>query len=173
MRFHWSFFFALVAITLFIVVPVQATVWDFEISLDGPQAGTASPGTGFGTATYDDVAAGTNFSWDITYGGLLGTPTLAHFHGPADIGVGAGVQVGTGIGDGSSIVGSATISAAQGLQLLDEKWYHNIHTTFNGAGEIRGQVLLIPEPATAAMLSIGLAALVGARRSRWLRRRRE
>lgn len=163
MRSRVLFLFALVAMTFFIATPVQATIWSFEFMHDGAQAGNVTPGTGFGTATYDDGdGVSPNFSWDITYQDLIGTPTAAHFHGPADFGEGAGIQVGTGIGDGSSIAGSATISVVQAGQLLDEMWYHNIHSTFDTGGEIRGQVLLIPEPASVGLLAIGLIALLGA-----------
>jgi len=54
-------------------------------SLDGPQANagarTGSPGVGTLTGTFDDVSK--QLSWSITWSGLIGTPTLMHFHGPA------------------------------------------------------------------------------------------
>ncbi len=65
--------------------PAGATVLAVTASLDGPQAsagaGTGSPGVGTLTGTFDDVSK--QLSWSITWSGLIGTPTLMHFHGPA------------------------------------------------------------------------------------------
>jgi len=38
------------------VVPAHATQFTINVSMDGPQAGTASPGTGSATLILDDVA---------------------------------------------------------------------------------------------------------------------
>jgi hypothetical protein len=105
--------------------------------LDGAQAGTTSTGTGSATITYDEA---TNLlSWDITYSGLSGPPTVAHFHGPAVPGVSAGVQVPITV-TASPLIGSATITDEQEADLLAGLYYVNIHTALNPGGEIRGQV---------------------------------
>jgi hypothetical protein len=63
-----------------------------------------------------------------------------------------------------TIAGSGNISTAFGDELIAGLWYHNIHTSHAGGGEIRGQVLLIPEPATAGIALVGaLGALAMAR----------
>ena len=54
---------------------------------------------------------------------------------------------------------NGVITATQAQQLIDEQGYVNIHSTFRPAGEIRGQLLLLPEPASAALL-IGAAGLI-------------
>ncbi len=41
----------------------------------------------------------------------------------------------------AAIDGSATITAEQAKDLLDGKWYFNLHTAANPGGEIRGQVV--------------------------------
>jgi hypothetical protein len=41
----------------------------------------------------------------------------------------------------SPIKGAATLTDAQAADLTSGKWYFNIHTEANKAGEIRGQVL--------------------------------
>ena len=79
-------------------------------NMDGPSAnagaGTGSPGIGTAVIQLDDV---TNLlSWNITWSGLIGTPTLMHFHGPALPNQNAGVQVGTGVA-GPPVIGNAVI----------------------------------------------------------------
>ena len=41
----------------------------------------------------------------------------------------------------SPIDGTATITPDQAKDLLDGKWYFNLHTAANPGGEIRGQVI--------------------------------
>ena len=43
--------------------------------------------------------------------------------------------------DKGSFEGSATLTDAQAEELMAGKWYVNIHTAANKAGEIRGQVV--------------------------------
>jgi hypothetical protein len=81
-------------------------------------------------------------TYDITYQGLSGPPTAMHFHGPAEPGKNAGVQVPIQAPLGSPVHGATPkLSDAQIKQLLDNKWYLNIHTQQNRGGEIRTQVL--------------------------------
>jgi hypothetical protein len=42
--------------------------------------------------------------------------------------------------------------------------YFNIHSTVNPGGEIRGQIMPVPEPATLAALGLGAVALIRRRR---------
>lgn len=120
----------------------SAKVVFLTASMDGAQAnsgaGTGSPGTGTAALQYDD-ASGT-LSWNIAWQDLLGTPNAMHFHGPADPDVNAGVQLGIGVGSNPTI-GSAVITTGQAADLLAGLWYVNLHTSAEGGGEIRGQVL--------------------------------
>ena len=61
-----------------------------------------------------------------------------------------------------------TSLTAQLNNLMNGLTYINFHTSQNGGGEIRGQILLVPEPSTIALLGIGLA---GAGLAVWKRRR--
>jgi hypothetical protein len=98
----------------------------------------ASPGTGSLEATYDK---GTSvLRWKVTYAGLTGPATMAHFHGPAMPGSNAGVVV-PFTSAASPAEGQATLTPAQAADLVAGKWYVNVHTAQNPGGEIRGQVL--------------------------------
>ena len=78
--------------------------------------------------------------WKISYSGLSGPATAAHFHGPASAGANAGVVV-PFTNPATPIEGQATITAAQAADLMAGRWYANIHTAANPGGEIRGQML--------------------------------
>lgn len=78
--------------------------------------------------------------WQLSYAGLSGPATAAHFHGPAMVGANAGIALPfTGVVT-SPMSGHATLTAAQMADLLAGKWYANIHTARNPGGEIRGQM---------------------------------
>ncbi len=111
----------------------QTVTWC--IDLDGPTAGTNSAATGTGTVQLDTQL--NLLSWNIVHQGLH-THTASHFHGPAQPGQPANVQVTIGVG--SPLVGSAPISQQQANDLMAGLWYLNLHTTLHVAGEIRGQV---------------------------------
>jgi hypothetical protein len=98
----------------------------------------ASAGTG--TADIDYDAASKKLSWKLTYSGLSGPATAAHFHGPAEAGKNAGVAVAIPNAASSPAEGSATLTDAQAADLMAGKYYVNVHTAANPGGEIRGQV---------------------------------
>src|ERR1700756_4155107 len=77
----------------------------------------------------------------VEYSGLSGSATAAHIHGPADPGKDAGVVVPFTGNLASPIKGSAILTDAQISQLENGKWYINIRTAANKAGEIRGQLV--------------------------------
>ena len=80
-------------------------------------------------------------SWTIKHSDLSGIVTGAHFHGPAAAGENADVVVPISGDLISPIKGEATLTAEQTAELLEGKWYINLHTAAHPDGEIRGQVM--------------------------------
>jgi hypothetical protein len=98
-----------------------------------------SDGTGMLTATLDTKTH--ELKYHAEFQGLSGPATAAHFHGPAAPGVNGGPQVPVKTTPlESPIEGTATLTPGQQKDLLDGKWYFNIHTKANPSGEIRGQL---------------------------------
>mgnify|MGYP005839636663 CR=1 FL=1 len=130
----------------------QTTFW---AEFDGAQDGTPSPHTGFGVFVLN--AEETQLSYDITFTGLLGTETGAHFHRGA---FGVNGPVVHGLALGSPKIGVWNLSASNVADLKAHLLYVNIHSNLYPAGEIRGQV--VPEPGSLAALGAGLMGLAGA-----------
>lgn len=155
------------AVLVFGPATASAVVHTGTIDGDEAQAATCSAGSTsriVGTWAYDDVSG--VFSWSYTYGDnapafddgdLLGSPSSAHFHGPAAPGVGAGVRVGTTTVNPN--VDSTTISTAFGAELLSELWYLNVHSSTCTGGELRGQ-LLVDAPAAVPSIHPPIALLM-------------
>jgi hypothetical protein len=127
---------------LFASVAARAEVINLTATLNAASEVPAktSDGTGMLTATLD---TGSNeLKYHVEFKGLTGAATAAHFHGPAAPGVNAGPKVIVKADPlVSPIDGTETLTADQAKDLLDGKYYFNIHTKANPGGEIRGQVM--------------------------------
>ena len=108
------------------------------VQLNADLKGATATATGNATVSYD--TANKQVTWRITYSGLSGPPTAAHFHGPAQPGANAGVAVPIPNVVTSPAQGSATLTDALAADLLAGRYYINVHTAANPAGEIRGHV---------------------------------
>jgi hypothetical protein len=105
----------------------------FIMNLDGTQAGTASAAKGTGFAILSDDGTG-DIEYRVTFAGLTGTYSQAHFHALPS----------TGIVHGFTTPDSVTISgtwsnppdSAYSL-FLKNQIYVNIHSTTSPGGEIR------------------------------------
>ena len=168
----------------------HATITDFEAILSGPaeSPSNSSLGTGFADVVYDSVAQ--TLSLNITFSGLTDVTTASHIHaataspGTGTAGVAtttpffAGFPIGVTSGSYSGVLdltlassfnpayvtaqGSVANADAALIQaMFDGKAYLNIHTKAFPGGEIRG-FLAVPDSAmTAALLLLGLFAMVG------------
>ena len=133
--------FLAAAFTVGCLSAASAAMIDFHATLDGKSEvpPTASTGSGDVLARLDTTDKKLNYT--ITYFGLSGPATAAHFHGPAAEGANAGVAVPIGTSPASPVTGSVTLTDAQMADLEAGKWYANVHTAENKGGEIRGQLM--------------------------------
>jgi len=176
----------------------HASVIVYEAALSGPNESpaNASPGTGFTTIRYDDVAH--TLRVQISFSGLLGNTTASHIHVLSDLSQPTGpvftqtpyfpnfplgVQAGTydstfdltqssswnpSTLNGALFGGStAAIEAYFAQGLQQGRAYLNVHTNQFPGGEIRGFLTpAVPEPATWALLLVGFGLAGGALRRR-------
>jgi hypothetical protein len=114
----------------------------FKVDLTGAQQVPPVNTAGKGTASLTWNASTRVVTWNITYSGLTGPVTMAHFHngaqgknGPVVIWLSTKGKPVKG-----AIKGRAKLTTAQAHQFEAGDWYINVHTKANPAGEIRGQV---------------------------------
>ncbi|HEY0680204.1 MAG TPA: CHRD domain-containing protein [Chitinophagaceae bacterium] len=145
-------FLSMILTLLCFSISTMATIYPFHNQYSGAQEvpPNGSPAKGTIVGTYNDVT--NTISYTIIFSGLTAPTNNAHFHGPAPVGVGAGVAIAhTGFPLG---VTSGTYSATnvltnlQETQLMAGLWYSNIHTVGPLAGgELRAQIQF-GDPAT-------------------------
>lgn len=103
----------------------------------------ATKGKGTANLTWDPTTR--VVSWRITFSGLSGAATMAHFHNGAN-----GAKCGgpvviwltkKGSPVESPITGKATLTPDQAKQFEAGDWYINVHSKDHPGGEICGQVM--------------------------------
>ncbi len=131
------------AFTVACLSAASAATIDFKATMTGKQEvpPTTSTGSGDVLATLDTATK--KLSYTMTYMGLTGPATAAHFHGPAAAGANAGVAVPIGMPPANPATGTVTLTDAQIKDLEAGKWYANVHTAANKGGEIRGQMMMV------------------------------
>ena len=144
---------------------------------EGPGAPPPSPATGneLGLGImFDSVTKALSFH--VGYGSVFGFTDLAGSFGAAHLHVGpvlfpapnaAGGVIGslapafhTPAGPVSgSFFGTLFLTPALEGMLFDNLIYWNIHSTAFPGGEIRGQLVVVPEPSAAMLLLLGVLAI--------------
>jgi hypothetical protein len=135
---------ALVAFAFTALLASAATAFaetlTYKATLDGKDEvpPNDSKATGSVEAKYESRSM--KLTWVVTYTGLSGAATAAHFHGPANAGENAGPVITLSAPLTSPITGEATLTKQQVEDLDTGKWYLNVHTAAHPSGEIRGQL---------------------------------
>jgi len=119
----------------------SAAMLNYKATMTAKQEVPPTTSTGSGDVLATLNTATKQLSYTMTYMGLTGPATAAHFHGPAAAGANAGVVIPIGMPPGNPATGSVTLTDAQMKDLEAGKWYANVHTAANKGGEIRGQML--------------------------------
>jgi hypothetical protein len=133
--------FAAIAAFSIAAISLHAESIKLKAALTGADEVPAKQVSGTGTLTATLDTDTNTVQYHVEYAGLTGPVVAAHFHGPAAPGTNAKPQVPVKAPFESPIDGTATITADQAKDLLDGKWYFNLHTAANPGGEIRGQVV--------------------------------
>jgi CHRD domain len=133
--------FAMLALGAAITFAGPAFADKYKAALDAKPEVPPNASAATGSADIDYDTATKKLSWKVSYSGLTGPASAAHFHGPAEAGKNAGVEVAIPNAGTSPVEGSATLTDAQAADLVGGKLYINVHTAANPGGEIRGQVV--------------------------------
>lgn len=152
--------------------------------LPGNEPGSVGGGTGgeIGAGiSYDDVSKllTINVGWGSSEGftDLSSVASNSHIHGPTVS------NNGNGFTETSSVLFSLTrssdavtgghfttapisLSPSQETDLLNGKYYINVHTSTNPGGEMRGFLVAVPEPASASLACAAFLGVVAVMRQR-------
>jgi len=144
----------------------------FNFTLDGasevPPNSSASGGTG------SILLTGNNATYTLTALLIGTTPVDAGVFGPASPGANGpmifdlGTPTVTPLG-GETLVsysGEAPLTGTELAEMQADETYVTIYTSGYPGGEIRGQITLVPEPASVSLMGVGAGVL-------WLLRRKK
>jgi hypothetical protein len=126
----------------------------FYATLNGAQEVPPTNSTATGAATMVLSPDETTATVSLNFSGLSSPQTDAHIHGPAQVGVTAGVIFPLPQGQISDF--KIALTPGQVQDLKNGLWYVNVHSTNFPNGEIRGQFLT---SATASAIQFGATQL--------------
>ena len=132
------------AVSSFGMMPMLAQAADASATLTSASEVPSNASAATGTLEASVNKDSNLLTWTVTYSGLTGPATGAHFHGPAIAGANGPVVVPFSGSLASPTMGSATLTAPQLADLMAGRWYVNLHTAAHPGGEIRGQVMVKP-----------------------------
>lgn len=122
--------------------PAFAETVTYTAALKGSEEVPPNDAKGTGTAEATVDTSSKKLTYSVTYSGLTGPATAAHFHGPAEPGKNAPPIVPVPAGKTASpIKGEATLTDAQLADFTGGKVYFNVHTAAHKDGELRGQMV--------------------------------
>jgi hypothetical protein len=144
----------------------QATIYTYTSALNAFQSVpmTNSQGIANIVLTLDDSNLLVSGTGTVQF--LSGAATAFHIHnapygsnGPVVFDIGPSAISGNNI---SFAIAAADVPTFNNLKsILDARnGYFNIHTALYSGGEIRGQIMPVPEPASLAALGLGAVALL-------------
>lgn len=139
---------ALAAALLVASAAAHAALINFTATIDGPQEPTPSTAVWNGTFLMDTIANTLSVNVVDSGGPALTSPeTASHIHGFAPPGTPAGILFGLPLGSPKNAVWN--FPDADESKIIDGLTYVNIHTTNFPLGEIRGQILRVPDCGAA------------------------
>ncbi len=181
-------------LSLAVLVPASAAIIHFETTLSGPNENPPNASLGVGQITVNIDTVSNIMFVAGTFSGLTGSTTMSHIHcctnPPGNVGVATllpafpNFPLGVTLGSWTSTLdltlassynpafiaaNGGTAAAAEAVLLagmVAGRSYFNIHTSSSPGGEIRGFLLAVPEPQTAALMGVALLAGLAARRRR-------
>lgn len=148
------------------------TQFTFLNGMSGANENPANASTAIGIINilqYDDsVGAFGTLSINISFSGLSSNAVSSHVHGFSNATTNAPVRAALTVTPSTSgtITGSwAPSSALEVSQLFSGQTYINLHSSTFAAGEIRGQMVAVPEPGVFGLLGVTGLALLRRRRA--------
>lgn len=151
--------------------------------LPGNEPGSITGGTGgeIGAGiTYDNVtnSLSINVGWGSSQGftNLTSLSNNSHVHGPTTSNFGSGFTQTASVlfnltrssnaATGGTITQAVVLTEPQEADLLNGKYYINLHTVNNGGGEMRGFLVAVPELSGTLLGAAGLGLLACRRQRR-------